>query len=85
MQGLQLNVDHDYNPRFDDIVVPNGQEKNKFFLQSNKVIPNNDGRNVASAKKFNTYYPKILSLNKLSIFYFYLIVECKIKDENKQF
>jgi len=54
-----LKIDHDLNLSVDDIFMPNGQEKD-FSFKSHKFIQNNDGKNVASVKKCNTYYPKVL-------------------------
>jgi len=58
-----LKVNHNSNPCVDDIFVPDGYEKISFCLQSNKFIVKIDGGNVASVKKYNTYYPKISPLN----------------------
>jgi len=58
-----LKVDYDLNSSVDDIFVPNGYEKNEFCSKSSKFIIKIDGGNVASVKKCNTYYHKILPLN----------------------
>ena len=59
--NCRLKIDHDLNPSVDDISMPKEQEKFSFYcFESNKVIQNNDGKNVASVKKCNTYYPKVL-------------------------
>jgi len=57
---LRLKIDPDSNPSVDDILMPNEHEKISFCFKSNKVLQNNDGKNAASVKKCNTYYPKIL-------------------------
>jgi len=49
-----MKLEQDLNPSVDDIFMPNGQEKISFCFKSNKVIQNNDGKNVASVKKCNT-------------------------------
>ena len=58
--NCRLKIDHDLNSSVDDISKPHKTRKNKFLYQEQQNIQNNDGRNVVSAKKFNTYYPKIL-------------------------
>ena len=58
--NCRLKIDQDLNSCDDDISMPHKTRKNKFLYQEQQNIQNNDGRNVLSAKKFNTYYPKIL-------------------------
>ena len=57
-----MKTDSDSTPSDNDILLPNGYEKISFCFKSNKVLQNNDGENVASVKKCNTYYLKVLPL-----------------------
>ena len=52
--NYRLKIDHDLDPSVDDISMPNGQHKISFCFKSNKVILNNGGKNVTSAKKYVT-------------------------------
>ena len=58
--NCRLTIDYDLNPSFDDIFMPNGQEKISFVSKATNSYKNNDGKNVVSVKKCNTYYPKVL-------------------------
>ena len=60
-----MKIDSDSTPSDNDILMPYGYEKISFCFKSNKVLQNNDGKNVASVKKCNTYYPKVLPLNRI--------------------
>ena len=68
--NCRLKVDPDSNPSVDDILMPNEHEKISFCFKSNKVLQNNDGKNVASVKKCNTYYPKVLPSKWIGLFSF---------------
>ena len=81
-----MNIDPDSNPNVDDIRMPNGHEKNKFLFQNQQILQNNDGKNVASVKKCNTYYPKVLPLKWICLLSFSLnCLMSKLKNEIKDF
>ena len=44
--NYRLKIDHDLNPSVDDISMPNGRYEISFCFKSNKVIQNDDGKNV---------------------------------------
>ena len=65
-----MKTDHDSNQSVDDILMPNEHEKISLCFKSNKVLQNNDGKNVANVKKCNTYYPEVLPLKWIGLFSF---------------
>merc|ERR1712133_239608 len=79
---FRMKTDPDSTPSDNDILLPNGYEKISFSFKSNKVLQNNDGKNVASVKKCNTYYPKVLPLKYIDLLIFFELFNVKIKERN---
>ena len=77
-----MKIDPDSKPSVDDILMPNEHEKISFCFKSNRVLQNNDGENVASVKKCNTYYPKVLPSKLIGLFSFsFNCLMSKLKNE----